>query len=220
MKLVSSPIQLSVAAGHHHIILPNNDKLGELRRALISKLPRKAPSSLGEPLEFGKYQQGTDGPVFYFNRPPSAAPTTPVTLLHPIFGQFVDDCEAHVPIKEDNAFAFALSTAMSEVYGDEKDRVAKFHEVLANHSIFMSATKFDGTKYGTDGDMQCNGYRYVISEVKLEIGSKGAEPLFQGGWYYQESMKKPSTTSVGSPLPCLLIYLFGSFTALPTLRSY
>ena len=185
------------------------DELGELRRKRIEKLPNKAPSSLGEPPEFKKYQRASDGPAFYFNRPPSAAGIIPVTLLHPIFGQFVDDCDTHMPKREDNALVFALSKAMSEFYDDEDSRASHFREILAEHGIEMVATRIEGTKYQTDGDMQTKRHRYLIAEVKGEIGSKGAEPLFQVGWYYQESTKKPAQDKGGSPLPCLLIYLFG-----------
>jgi hypothetical protein len=49
----------------------------------------------------------------------------------------------------------------------------------------MMATKIDGSEYETAGEMHYiqvyNRLHYFItdSEVKLEIGSNGAEPLFQ-----------------------------------------
>jgi hypothetical protein len=47
----------------------------------------------------------------------------------------------------------------------------------------MMATKIDGSEYETAGEMHYiqvyNRLHYFITEVKLEIGSNGAEPLFQ-----------------------------------------
>jgi hypothetical protein len=202
---------LVVAAPGHRLphALATEDDIGELRRRRIERLPNKAPSTLGEPPEFKKYQRASDGPAFYFNRPPSAAGIIPVTLLHPIFGQFVDDCDTHMPTREDNTLVFALSKAMSEFYDNEDSRATEFRDILAAHGIEMRATRIEGTKYQTDGDIQMEFNRYTIAEVKGEIGSKGAEPLIQVGWYYQESTKKAAQDKGGSCLPCLLIYLFG-----------
>jgi len=98
-----------------------------------------------------------------------------------------------------------------QIYTDEDTRASKFRETLAENDIVMTATRIDGTKYSTDGDMHWKNFRYLILEAKLEIGAKGAEPLFQAGWYYQEFTKKPTIKSLGSPLPCLLISLCGGF---------
>ncbi|KAF8802373.1 hypothetical protein BYT27DRAFT_7173144 [Phlegmacium glaucopus] len=186
-----------------------HDELGELRRIHIEKLPRRAPSTLGQPSEFHNLQRvsALKGPAFHFDRPPSAATTIPPTLHHPIFGKFIDDCQMHVPTREDNALVLALS-ALSQIFENETARAAAFREILKNHGIMTIATGVEGTEYKTDGDMQYNGLRYLIIEVKLEIGSTGAEPLFQAILYYLESMRKQMTTSLGSPLPCLIIYLF------------
>jgi hypothetical protein len=103
---------------------------------------------------------------------------------------------------------------MSKFCGKESERAAEFRRVLADHGIILLPTVLDGTDsdYRTDGDMQWNPLVcYFIAEVKGEIGSTGAEPLLQAIWYYQESMKKPSIKHLPSPLPCLLIYLFGAF---------
>ena len=94
------------------------------------------------------------------------------------------------------------------MYENETARAAKFREILADHGIVTMATKVNGTEYTTDGDMQYKGSRFLIIEVKLEIGSKGAEPVFQAIWYYLEAMRH-LLESTGSSLPCLIVYLFG-----------
>jgi hypothetical protein len=95
------------------------------------------------------------------------------------------------------------------MYDNETSQAAKFREILTDYGIVTMATKVDGTEFTTDGDMQYNRLCFLIIEVKLEIGSKGAEPLFQAIWYYVEAMRH-SLGSTGSALPCLIIYLFGS----------
>lgn len=110
-------------------------------------------SALGETSEFKKHQQSPA--AFHFNRPPSAAATMPVTLNHPIFGQFSDDCKTHIPTKEDNDLAFALSSVMSELCDDEGARATAFRKVLYQHGIVIQQAFLEGTKYHTNGDMQC-----------------------------------------------------------------
>jgi hypothetical protein len=100
---------------------------------------------------------------------------------------------------------------MSELYDNENDRATAFRKVLREHGIAIQETFLEGTRCHTDGDMQCNSIRYLILEVKMEIGSKGAEPLFQAIWYYQRSMERTSNDNPSSALPCLLILLFGTF---------
>lgn len=185
------------------------DDLGNRRRARNNNLPDGSPSTLGEPSEFKKHQQSPT--AFHFNRPPSAAATIPVTLNHSIFGQFVDDCKTRLPTKEDNDLALAVSSVMSELYDNENDRATAFRKVLREHGIDIQVTFLEGTRCHTDGDMQCDCIRYLILEVKMEIGSTGAEPLFQAIWYYQRSMERISNDNPSSALPCLLILLFGTF---------
>jgi len=62
--------------------------------------------------------------------------------------------------------------------------------------------------YTTDGDIRYNGFCFAILEYKSEIGTTGAEPLFQAGWYYTEFMRKK--LDVHSRLPCFILYAFGA----------
>lgn len=78
-----------------------------------------------------------------------------------------------------------LSSEMSKLYDNKNDQAAVFRRILHDHGIIMQKTFLEGTRCHTDGDMQCNDIHYLILEVKMEIGSKGAEPLFQAIWYYQ-----------------------------------
>jgi len=64
-----------------------------------------------------------------WSRPPAADATIPVTLLHPIFRQFVDDCENHQLIQPDNELVLELMAAMSEFFPDEKARAAELRDM-------------------------------------------------------------------------------------------
>ena len=50
-------------------------------------------------------------PTVRWDRPPPAASSIPSTLLHPIFGKFIGDCENYEPTAAN--LVWSLSTAMS-----------------------------------------------------------------------------------------------------------
>ncbi|KAG2116464.1 uncharacterized protein F5147DRAFT_568096, partial [Suillus discolor] len=141
--------------------------------------------------------------------PPENAHTIPCTLLHPIFGTFIDDCENLEPTPDDNKLAMTLSAVMSGFFTDETARASRFREILQEHNIGMMGTTIDGTAYGPDGDIQHKGFRYAIAEVKSELGSTPAEPHMQAILYYirfTESFAKAKPTF---RFPCIIITLFG-----------
>ena len=77
-----------------------------------AQFPSRAPSDQAAPAEFEKLQTMKPLPLAFCNRP-AAASSTPVTLMHPIFGRFVDECNTHTPTKDDNDFIAILSKCMS-----------------------------------------------------------------------------------------------------------
>jgi hypothetical protein len=146
---------------------------------------------------------------FCCNRPPSAAAAIPITLLHPIFNEFKADCETHKPTREDNTLALELSNAMSAFFSNEKARQTEFIEILGRHGFQMAPTEIVGTSYCTDVDMRCNGFPYLIGELKDEMGSKGAEPVFRSAVYYTAHLRQQKRLNPRSPFPCLVLYLIG-----------
>jgi hypothetical protein len=118
--------------------------------------PPKPPSFHGQTKEFAK---GQNKPTFYFNQPPAAAPPVPLTLLHPIFGQFVDDCDSYIPTKEEYNLVCDLSLTMSE-----EDRMSKFHEVMNKHGFDLKTSTIEGTSYRTDGDTRVGKLCIVVVE--------------------------------------------------------
>lgn len=187
---------------------PPADSVGRLRLQYLQSTKSKSPSSLGQPKEFAR-QQKDPAKTIYCDRPPDATDTIPVTLLHPVFGQFLDDIDTYEPTSEDNSLALDLSKKMSNIYPDEDRRGTAIRDALYKMGITLVGTTIEASKYRTDGDLQHNRHRYVIAELKNEVGSLGAEPNAQALVYYLESTRNLAVQCAKSPLPCFLLYIFG-----------
>ena len=157
----------------------------------------KAPSTGANPATFFDDQKmGT----IYCNRPSDTPDTIPVTLLNPIFGQFIDDCEKHSPMAEDYALATELVMAMRRFYSLKKERQAEILKVFDNTNISVKGSRIGG--YTTDGDFSVG---FLIAEIKNEIGSTKAEPCFQGILYHLESTRDQALKYLHSVLPCIIV---------------
>ncbi|KIK78612.1 hypothetical protein PAXRUDRAFT_16777 [Paxillus rubicundulus Ve08.2h10] len=215
--------------GHLHIVveplLPNRPRQPPLqypmhpsqpveaeRDIFLHKKGSKAPSEFGRHLAFSKEQKRSDLAI-HCNRPPSAAEVVPATLLHPVFGQFLDDCETHEITKEDSSLTRELSAAMSTFYSDEASRAQAVRDVFAKGGIRFSSTEIEGTEYITDGDISLDGYRFFIAEFKNEVGCTGAEPYAQASLHYLEATRRYAATMGHSALPCFIVLAFGPYLA-------
>ena len=98
---------------------------------------------------------------------------------------------------------------MSGSFFNEEARQAAFINILANHGLYIIPAEIVGTQYQTDGDMRCEGFPYFICELKHEMGSQGAEPVFQSALYYTSHLMQQKSFSSHSPFPCLALYLIG-----------
>ncbi|KAG1886438.1 hypothetical protein F4604DRAFT_1721739 [Suillus subluteus] len=188
-------------AGISHNLLPLSPSecaVQKSREAYAKKFPQAILPMLQENNSF----------TIGWEWPRSAASIIPTTLLHPIFGQFIDDCESHEPTKEDNDLVMALSEAMCNFFDDEDKRASKFWEILQEHRINLIPSKIQHTKYETDSDIQYRGFRYAILEAKNELGAMQAEPHMQAISYYIWSTLPFMGTKHGR-FPCILITLFG-----------
>ncbi|KAI0255340.1 hypothetical protein BJV78DRAFT_1350597 [Lactifluus subvellereus] len=200
----------SPALGHIHIIVtsPTLDDVGTLRVQFLKETPAKSPSSGGKTKQFLKRQADSDQRI-YCNRPRDASTTIPVTLLHPIFGQFIDDCENNKPTAQDNALVLELSEAMSDFYQNEDDRARNIREIFAKYDIHLVRTEIEGTRFETDGDISHEEFRYALAEIKNDFGSSGADPFAQAILYYLESTRKQAPVMLGSVLPCMIVVIIG-----------
>jgi hypothetical protein len=98
---------------------------------------------------------------------------------------------------------------MSKFYEKEGPRAEQARKDFGSYDLdFLAAAV--GT-FKTDGDLRWKEFCYAILEYKGEIGSTGAEPLFQAGWYYTAFTRDLLPGNVCSNLPCIILYAFGEF---------
>jgi hypothetical protein len=174
------------------------------------------PSTRGNVTEFKKLQEKTAEPYAYCNRPYSAS-NIPVTLLHPLLANFVDDCDTYQPKKDDNAFVSDLTEKMSLLDVPERIRRDEFIECFHTYTgVRLYPADIIGTHYSTDGHAMVDKYPYIITEAKAELSGTSAEPSLQALLYYHEFVKylnRQSHQSARSTLPCLVIFYLGKPTS-------
>jgi hypothetical protein len=182
--------------------------LREVRKNIFSKTRKDSPSAQAETRAFAAIQQGD---TFYAcNRPQAREPQLPLTLLHPVFGTFVDNCKQLTLTASDYDCAKSLKNVMCAFYGDEGARRKKFLEELKNHDIVAQAAHIGSTKCVTDGHVLVGDHPILIVEVKNEIGWKGAEPSLQGFAYYDSFVRENRLWEDFSTIhPCFLLFVAG-----------
>lgn len=183
---------------------------------LSSHSKQTSPSSDSRPSAFRRAQKDKNTQI-PCGRPRYDEEGIPATLLHPVFGQFIDDCQADHKMKEDdNTFVSKLANAMSAIYVDEKERVNALNNVFKSAQLeFVIDHKVRDTLHATDADMHIllGGFvhPYVIAEVKNEAATSSSEPYMQAAAYYLELTKEYAAKLSGSSLPCFLLILFGEY---------
>ncbi|KAG2090483.1 uncharacterized protein F5147DRAFT_748223 [Suillus discolor] len=153
---------------------------------------------------------------FSCGHPHELKETIPATLLHPVFGQFMDDSWTHTTTEDDNNLVHELGNVMSAFYETESKRVDAVSVVLTRYSPgFHLNSKVQGTAYITDADMSIDIHNhhhpYVIAEFKNEAATSNSEPYIQALSYYLESTRMSVLRMSGSSLPCFLLILFGPY---------
>jgi hypothetical protein len=131
-------------------------------------------------------------------------------LLQQIFSKFIDDCENHQPMAADSKLVWTLSATMFSFFTDGTTRASKFQEILQDSDIAVSATTIDGSLLTATFSSK---FPLCDNRGKNKIGSKGAEPHTQAISYYIHANKSSVTRMPDSQFPCILITLFGKFSA-------
>jgi hypothetical protein len=108
----------------------------------------------------------------------------PLTLLHPVFGQFVNDCQKTRLMAADYNIAKVLREKMCAFYSNEGECLKEICKALQEYGIAVHPGPIAETKQKTDGHIcTCDGSILII-ELKNEIGWKGAEPSLQLALYF------------------------------------
>ena len=168
----------------------------------------EAPSGGGQPKIF-EQKQRTEARILC-SRPPETSPPIPLTLLHPIFAKFVEDCEHSQPSREINQFTLELAESMSKFYFDEKAREKELKRLFSNLGIDLQTIKITGTGYEMDAALVIgNKFLITCGEVKNDAGNN-AEPFLQAILYYVEQTRGVAATFPSSILPAMLLICAGA----------
>ena len=190
-------------------LIGEGDPIKVARNEFLKGRPSRPPSDASHPSSFRGTQRNSTTQI-RCGRPRDPEETIPTMLLHPVFGQFLDDCKTHSIAAEDNTFIGKLANTMSELYDNEKQRVHKVNVELAGYGIGLCVTTKKGTEdYQVDGDLSVGKYHYVIAEFKNETAASVSEPYMQAASYYLERTRTQALENTGSPLPCFLLILSG-----------
>ena len=196
---------------------PLSDKVPPLpltwrqQREECRKRKRQAPSTEGQPAEFKELQK--DDVAFYgCNRPLDREPRVPLTLIHRIFGEFVDDAKKIAPKRQDYAAAKKLIEDMCNFHTNEGERRKKLCTWLEEYGIHIYPANIGASKESTDGHSCKANHPILIVEIKNEVGSKGAEPTLQALLYYCVFCDQFNLWDDDSTChPCLIIFLAGQY---------
>ncbi len=180
-------------------------------RENIFKNRRRTPSLEAQTPNFEKVQN--DDVIYYgCNRPPTREPKVPLTLLHPVFGKFVDDCKEITPIAKDYACARELKMRMCSFYPNEGERRSDFIDIFNSYGIDIQPGHFGKSESRTDGHLLIKNHPKLVTELKNEIGWKGAEPSLEALVYYDAICRdKKLCGDVSTCHPCFIVFLAGNF---------
>ncbi|KAI6010555.1 hypothetical protein EDC04DRAFT_2905818 [Pisolithus marmoratus] len=188
----------------------DGDTVLEARKTYLRASSPEKPSTTAMPSSFLD-RQNNSRKAIPCGRPRKYEDFVPTVLLHPVFGQFIEDTKEIEVSAEDNKLVIELADAMSDLYKNEVERIDRVETVLKTFDIHFASTTIKRTGFQTDGDMAVKDYRYAIAEFKNEAGNTSGEPYFQSIGYYLESTRKEAVIMPSSPLPCFLLSFFGPY---------
>ncbi|KAF8623880.1 hypothetical protein AX15_006152 [Amanita polypyramis BW_CC] len=206
----------------HVIVKPRLSEPGSVRavaEAPVSELSRRhhflalrhaeAPSSGGQPKVFAE-KQATDAKIMC-GRPQETSAPIPLTLLHPIFAKFVDDCEHSQPSRQINQFTLKLAASMSKFYPDEKARTKELKLLFSDLGIDLQTIRITGTVYETDAALiKGNKFLLVCGEIKNNAANN-VDPFLQAILYYLEQTREVAPTFPLSVLPAIILICAGPY---------
>ena len=177
-------------------------------------IPRRPPSQQAQPSNFKALQASKPG-CYACCRPPSREPLLPLTLIHPVFGEFVDDIETITPMRSDYAMAFELRQATT-IFTSESERRFAVYTIFRTYGIDIHPGPVGSSENKTDGHVSSATKLGFILEIKTEIGSKGAEPSLQALAYYRVFCDEYNLwTDYSTCHPCFIAFLAGQSTIRP-----
>ncbi len=174
----------------------------------------KAPSSYSKHRGKGSWTEMKFDNIVCHRYENSSQPV-PLTLLCPVFGQFLLNLVSVDVTEEDCLGAMNLLENMCRSFRDESYREDEFHNWFYNtFGLTLTKAELDGST--NDGCIQFidSPLLSVILEVKNEKGDGGGDPYMQAICYYLKQLKRFKVYNNGElptfEAPCLLLELCGN----------
>ncbi|KAE9410741.1 hypothetical protein BT96DRAFT_846457 [Gymnopus androsaceus JB14] len=181
----------------------------------IDNFPSQAPSQGAVPSAFKERQEGKDPkhrPILC-GRPASKTSVIPITLYHPVFGTFLDDCRTATPGPLFFDLYRELAVAMADFYLTEGKRLTVARGIFEKYGFSITtSTVGENGSFDTDGDIRMSNGKYTVRllfvEGKNELGADGADAYLQATLYYVEGVRDAKLWDCR--LPAMLVMLVGS----------
>lgn len=128
--------------------------------------------------------------------------------MHPVFGEFLDDCRSTKPTPEVFQFTLAVADAMSRYFPDEAERVEAFSRALKAHAqIHLHATAVQ--RNTTDLALRKGAYIILSVKGKKEAWPSSGDPSIQNATYYGKHIATDPKMSQSCRMPIFLLNLEG-----------
>jgi len=177
------------------------------RRVLEDPIARQPPSMFGTNNTI--YQ--LDRNLFVTHRPPRLD-AIPLDLLHPVFGEFVQNYQNNLPNTADVQLVESLQGTFPKYWDKELDQCEEFRSILAEHykEIELSPGSVGGTTRTTDGHVSIKGLLIVVFEGKRV----GGDAEVQGSMFpltaFRARLEKLGLLGSRFPFPSIIITLIGT----------
>lgn len=175
---------------------------------IYRKIKTRAPSTSAA---IDRLRSNPDWPTLTINRP-EGTQDLPITLLHPVFGRFLDECDSISPMRPDYTLALELSEHMRKSPEVEPQRVDGFNKIINGYldaPFALIPGLIPGSQDPSDGHAIVDNRLLILTAAKKEVGATGAEPLVQASYHYVEWGRKAVGNHLNSVMPCLFIVYFG-----------
>ena len=137
-------------------------------------------------------RQSATGNAILCHRPAKASSIFPVVLIVEAFGQFVDNVSPNtelVPSSDDYEFAHEWRDIALELHEDEDAIMGAMRNLWEKHGIKLDTSKpLRSSSASTNGDLSSHGSMYLIVNVKVALGSGGADAALEALWYKAYSL--------------------------------
>jgi len=179
--------------------------IGEMRTLSVIRKAISTPSSFGKFTGEGCWRNFLKdfGEQVDCHRTSMESNSLPITLMHRVFAEFVQNCQSITLSNESCTFAHVLCRTMLEDYKKEKE-MAQAARALLKQFLKVDIMVLSTHRSQSDGSYRLNEHLILNLEVKTQSGSR-SDPSMQNVAYFLEHLPD----AISRQLPCLLLDLSG-----------